>query len=152
MGWKTIRASLQFEKRLNISINLRILSIISPNQSEALYTMCFSVKGFLLRFHFSSEKEPNSREILGHYRYFTVLFRTKVKPYFLSLMGYTIKVVRQMIGWINIYYNPISLLSVMVWTALARYNLIFFISHCYIYISTCVSLARITQGISRDRQ
>ena len=38
------------------------------------------------------------------------------------------RVVKQMIGWINmIYYNSIALISVMMWTASARYNLVFFL-------------------------
>ena len=32
-------------------------------------------------------------------------------------------------GELILYYNPISLIGVMVWTASARYNLVFFISH-----------------------
>ena len=40
------------------------------------------------------------------------------------------RVVSQIIGWITIII-PVCRISVMMWTASARYNLVFFISHCY---------------------
>ena len=45
------------------------------------------------------------------------------------------RIVRQMIGWNKIYYNPISLISVMVWTASVKYNHVFFFSY-YIHCIT----------------
>ena len=36
------------------------------------------------------------------------------------------RILRQWLGELILFYNPISLKNVMVWTALARYILIFF--------------------------
>ena len=64
-------------------------------------------------------------------------------PYFLFLFVWEARrklcaqssKVNDRVDWVNLYYNPISIIRVMLWTASARYYLIFFFfSHCYIHV------------------